>query len=295
MDIFLPLFFSLEVAKNIVELIESLVPGAAVGLEPFVELLEGLGAEAVDALLRDRTSFDEPGVAQHAEVLRDLRLPKAEPVHDLPDRTRLAPEELDDLPAVGFRESAQRCLHRPYILLQEYACQGIYWRREHQQKDWGEAMQKIVTFLWFDDQAEEAMNFYVSVFKNSKILNVSRLEGAPGATGKVMSGSFQLEGQEFMALNGGPQFPFTEAVSLFVNCETQEEVDALWEKLSQGGSKDRCGWLKDKYGLSWQIIPTALGRMLGDKDPAKARRVMEAMLQMSKIDIAGLRRAYDKA
>ena len=110
-----------------------------------------------------------------------------------------------------------------------------------------------------------------------------------------MSGTFQLEGQEFMALNGGPQFPFTEAISLFVNCETQQEVDELWEKLSAGGSKDRCGWLKDKYGLSWQIVPTALGRMLSDKDPVKARRVMEAMLQMSKIDIAGLKRAYDKA
>jgi predicted 3-demethylubiquinone-9 3-methyltransferase (glyoxalase superfamily) len=110
-----------------------------------------------------------------------------------------------------------------------------------------------------------------------------------------MSGTFQLEGQEFMALNGGPQFPFTEAISLFVSCETQQEVDELWEKLSEGGSKDRCGWLKDKFGLSWQVIPTTLGRMLGDKDPVKARRVMEAMLQMSKIDIAGLKRAYDKA
>jgi predicted 3-demethylubiquinone-9 3-methyltransferase (glyoxalase superfamily) len=155
-------------------------------------------------------------------------------------------------------------------------------------------VQKIVTFLWFDDRAEEAMNFYVSIFRNSKILNVSRLEGAPGAHGQVMSGSFQLEGQEFMALNGGPQFRFTEAVSLFVNCETQAEVDELWGKLSEGGSKDRCGWLKDKFGLSWQIIPTALGRMLGDKDPVKARRVMEAMLQMSKIDVAALKRAYDQ-
>jgi predicted 3-demethylubiquinone-9 3-methyltransferase (glyoxalase superfamily) len=294
MDIFLPLFFSLEVAKDVVELIESLVPRTAVRLEPLVELLEGLRAEAVDALLRYRTSFDEPGLAQHAEVLRDLGLPKAEPVHNLSDRARLPPEELDDLPAVGFRESAQGGLHGTYILLQEYSCQGIFGRTESK-KCWGEIVQKIVTFLWFNDKAEEAMNFYVSVFKNSKILNVSRLEGAPGANGKVMTGSFQLEGQEFMALNGGPQFPFTEAVSLFVNCETQQEVDELWEKLSAGGSKDRCGWLKDKYGLSWQIIPTALGRMLGDKDPAKARRVMEAMLQMSKIDIAGLKRAYDKA
>ena len=156
-------------------------------------------------------------------------------------------------------------------------------------------MQKITTFLWFNDQAEEAMKFYVSVFKNAKILSVDRMpEGTPGPTGKVLSGSFQIEGQEFMVLNGGPQFPFTEAISLFVNCDTQAEVDELWEKLSAGGSKDRCGWLKDKYGLSWQIIPTALGRMLRDKDPQKAGRVMQAMLQMSKIDIAALKRAYDQ-
>ena len=156
-------------------------------------------------------------------------------------------------------------------------------------------MQKITTFLWFNDQAEEAMKFYVSVFKNAKILSVDRMpEGTPGPQGKVLSGSFEIEGQEFMVLNGGPQFPFTEAISLFVSCETQAEVDDLWEKLSAGGSKDRCGWLKDKYGLSWQIIPTALGRMLRDKDPQKAGRVMQAMLQMSKIDIAALKRAYDQ-
>jgi predicted 3-demethylubiquinone-9 3-methyltransferase (glyoxalase superfamily) len=155
-------------------------------------------------------------------------------------------------------------------------------------------MQKITPFLWFDGKAEEAMNFYISIFKNSKVGRVTRYgEGGPGPKGTVMSATFQLEGQEFMALNGGPQFRFTPAISFFVNCETQQEVDELWEKLSEGGKKDRCGWLKDKYGLSWQIIPSALGRMLGDKDPEKSKRVMEAMLQMDKIDIKGLREAYE--
>ncbi|HEV2491791.1 MAG TPA: VOC family protein [Terriglobia bacterium] len=154
-------------------------------------------------------------------------------------------------------------------------------------------MQKITPFLWFNDNAEEAMNFYVSVFKNSKILSISRYgEGGPGPKGTVMTGTFQLEGQEFMALNGGPQFSFTPAISLFVNCETQQEVDELWEKLSEGGEKERCGWLKDKFGLSWQIIPTALGKMLNDPDPAKSKRVMQAMLQMDKIDVKGLEKAY---
>jgi len=156
-------------------------------------------------------------------------------------------------------------------------------------------MQKVTPFLWFDNQAEEAMNFYVSLFKNSKVLSVSRYgEGGPGPQGTVMTGTFQLDGQEFMALNGGPYFKFTEAISLFVNCETQEEVDELWEKLSDGGEISQCGWLKDRYGLSWQIVPTALGQMLGDKDPQKSQNVMQAMLQMTKIDIAALRRAYDQ-
>jgi len=155
-------------------------------------------------------------------------------------------------------------------------------------------MQKIVPFLWFDNQAEEAANFYVSILKNSRIVNVSRYgEAGPGPKGTAMSVTFQLNGQDFMALNGGPLFTFTPAISLFVNCETQEEVDELWEKLSAGGKKERCGWLKDKYGLSWQIIPTALGRMLGDKDPAKSKRVMQAMLQMNKIDINGLNQACE--
>jgi len=154
-------------------------------------------------------------------------------------------------------------------------------------------MQKITPFLWFDGKAEEAMNFYTSIFKNSKIGRISRYgDAGPGPKGTVMSATFQLDGQEFMALNGGPQFKFTEAISFFVNCETQEEVDELWEKLSAGGPKSRCGWLKDKYGLSWQIIPSALGKMLGDKDPEKSQRVMKAMLQMDKIDIKGLEQAY---
>jgi predicted 3-demethylubiquinone-9 3-methyltransferase (glyoxalase superfamily) len=156
-------------------------------------------------------------------------------------------------------------------------------------------MPKITPFLWFDDKAEEAMNFYTSIFKNSKPGKVSRYgDGAPGPKGKVMSVTFQLEGQEFMALNGGPHFSFTPAISLFVDCKTQEEVDELWEKLSAGGKQERCGWLKDKYGVSWQIVPSALGEMMRDKDPAKSTRVMQAMLQMEKIDIAGLRKAYDQ-
>ena len=155
-------------------------------------------------------------------------------------------------------------------------------------------MQKITPFLWFDGKAEEAMNFYVSIFKNSKVVRVSRYgDAGPGPKGTVMSATFQLEGQEFFALNGGPQFTFSPAVSFFVNCETQQEVDELWGKLSDGGEQEQCGWLRDKYGLSWQIIPSVLGRMLQDKDPAKAQRVMQAMLQMKKIDIAKLRAAYD--
>jgi predicted 3-demethylubiquinone-9 3-methyltransferase (glyoxalase superfamily) len=156
-------------------------------------------------------------------------------------------------------------------------------------------MQKITPFLWFDGNAEEAMKFYVSIFKNSKVGCVTLYgDAGPGPKGTVMSATFELDGQEFFALNGGPQFKFTPAISFFVNCESQQEVDELWEKLSAGGKKDRCGWLTDKFGLSWQIIPTALGKMLGDKDPAKANRVMKAMLQMDKIEIEGLKRAYDQ-
>ena len=155
-------------------------------------------------------------------------------------------------------------------------------------------MQKIVPFLWFDTQAEEAAKFYVSLFKNSKMGAVSRYgDAGPGPKGTAMSVSFQLNGQDFYALNGGPLFKFTEAISLYINCETQEEVDDLWEKLSAGGTKSQCGWLKDRYGLSWQVIPTALGKLLGDKDPAKAKRVMEAMLKMTKIEIKKLEQAYE--
>lgn len=155
-------------------------------------------------------------------------------------------------------------------------------------------MQKINPFLWFDGTAEEAMNFYVSIFKNSKIESVARYgEEGPGPKGSAMSCTFQLDGQHFMALNGGPHFTFSPAISFFVNCETQQEVDELWEKLSEGGEKQRCGWLKDKYNLSWQIIPTALGQMLQDKDAEKSSRVMQAMLQMDKIDIEILKQAYD--
>lgn len=149
-------------------------------------------------------------------------------------------------------------------------------------------MQKITPFLWFDGRAEEAMKFYTSVFKNSKVKNVS-----PGPDGSIMTATFELEGQEFIALNGGPLFKFTEAVSFFVKCETQEEIDELWEKLTEGGQESRCGWLKDKFGLSWQIIPPILGQLISDKDPQKSKRAMEAMLKMNKIDIAALKKAYD--
>jgi predicted 3-demethylubiquinone-9 3-methyltransferase (glyoxalase superfamily) len=155
-------------------------------------------------------------------------------------------------------------------------------------------MQKITPFLWFDNQAEEAANFYVSLLKNSKIGSIRRYgDAGPGPKGSVMSVIFQLEGQEFFALNGGPHFKFTPAISLFVNCENQQEVDELWEKLSAGGRKDRCGWLQDRYGLSWQIIPTALSQLMSDPDPTKSNRVMKAMLQMDKIDIARLKDAYE--
>lgn len=155
-------------------------------------------------------------------------------------------------------------------------------------------MQKITTFLWFDTQAEEAANMYVSIFKNSKIGRVSRApEGTPGVASKVFSVEFQLEGQEFFALNGGGHVKFTDAISLYVSCESQQEVDTLWEKLLAGGGKPtQCGWLKDKFGLSWQVIPVQLGKMLSDPDPAKSGRVMQAMLQMVKLDIAKLEAAY---
>ena len=153
-------------------------------------------------------------------------------------------------------------------------------------------MQKITPFLWFDDKAEEAMNFYISIFKNSKILSVARNgEEGPGPKGTVMTATFQLEGQQFMALNAGPQFTFTEAISFFVNRETQQEVDELWEKLSEGGEKGRCGWLKDKYGLSWQVIPSALGEIIGAAEGPKKMAVINAMLKMNKIDIKALEQA----
>jgi predicted 3-demethylubiquinone-9 3-methyltransferase (glyoxalase superfamily) len=155
-------------------------------------------------------------------------------------------------------------------------------------------MQKITPFLWFDGNAEEAMNFYTSIFKNSKIGRVGRYgDAGPGPKGSVMTGTFQIEGQEFMVLNGGPMFKFTPAISFLVNCETQEEVDELWEKLSAGGELMQCGWLKDKFGVTWQIIPKALGELLGDSDPQKSQRVMKAMMKMIKIDVQGLRRAYE--
>ena len=159
--------------------------------------------------------------------------------------------------------------------------------------------QKITPFLWFDDKAEEAANFYVSIFKNSKIGSIARY-GEEGAEvsgrpkGTVMIVTFQLDGQEFIALNGGPQFTFSPAISFLVNCNAQEEIDAFWEKLSEGGQTEQCGWLKDKYGVSWQIVPTVLGEMMQDKDGEKSKRVMKALIQMVKIDIETLQREYNR-
>ncbi len=163
------------------------------------------------------------------------------------------------------------------------------------EKSTGLRTQKITTFLWFDNNAEEAVNFYVSVFKNSKILNTTRYgDAGPGPKGTIMTIGFQLDGQEFTALNGGPQFKFTEAVSLVVHCQTQEEVDYYWEKLSEGGQKVDCGWVKDKFGLAWQVTPDVLMDLLQDSDTEKSQRVMKAMMTMKKLDIAELKRAADQ-
>lgn len=156
-------------------------------------------------------------------------------------------------------------------------------------------MQKITPFMMFNNQTDEAVNFYVSTFKNSKIVSATHYgDGGPGPKGAIMSATFVLDGQEFMAYDGGPYFTFSEGLSLFVSCETQAEVDNLWEKLSAGGEKSQCGWLKDKFGVWWQIVPTTLIRLLNDPDPQKANNVREAMLKMSKLDIAGLERAYNQ-
>jgi predicted 3-demethylubiquinone-9 3-methyltransferase (glyoxalase superfamily) len=156
-------------------------------------------------------------------------------------------------------------------------------------------MQKITPCLWFDHQAEEAAKFYASIFKNSKIGTIARYgDAGPGPKGGVMTVSFQLEGQEFLALNGGPHFKFSEAISFIVNCGTQQEVDTLWKTLSEGGEESQCGWLKDKFGLSWQIVPTVLRELISDPDPAKSQRVMKALFQMKKLDIKALKRAYDQ-
>jgi predicted 3-demethylubiquinone-9 3-methyltransferase (glyoxalase superfamily) len=155
-------------------------------------------------------------------------------------------------------------------------------------------MQKLSTCLWFDGKAEEAMNFYTSIFKNSKKGKISHYgDGAPLPKGTVMVATFELLGHEFIALNGGPQFKFNEAISLVVNCDTQAEVDEYWEKLSAGGGKVQCGWLTDKYGVSWQVVPTILAQLMSDKDPAKTQRVMQALMQMTKLDIQKLKQAYD--
>jgi predicted 3-demethylubiquinone-9 3-methyltransferase (glyoxalase superfamily) len=156
-------------------------------------------------------------------------------------------------------------------------------------------MQKIAPFLWFDGQAQEAADFYVSIFKNSRIVDAKRYgEAGPGKKGSVMSVTFELDGQRFIALNGGPQFKFSPAISFFISCQNQQEVDELWDKLSAGGQTRQCGWLTDKFGVTWQIVPSALGEMLGDKNPTKVKNVMQAMFQMVKLDAARLRQAYDQ-
>jgi predicted 3-demethylubiquinone-9 3-methyltransferase (glyoxalase superfamily) len=157
-------------------------------------------------------------------------------------------------------------------------------------------MQKITPFLWFDTNAQEAMDFYVSVFKNSKVISITRYgEGMPGPKGTVMTGKILLDGQEFVLLNGGPQFSFSQAISFVINCESQDEVDRYWENLSDGGEKQPCGWLKDKFGVSWQVVPVILQEMLNDTDPQKSQRVMMAVLQMGKIEIQKLKQAYNNA
>jgi predicted 3-demethylubiquinone-9 3-methyltransferase (glyoxalase superfamily) len=169
----------------------------------------------------------------------------------------------------------------------------MYPPRPSPPKPKGEGMQKITPNLWFDTEGEEAANFYVSLFANSKIVEVTRYgDAGPREAGTVMTVTFELDGEEFVALNGGPEFKFTEAVSLQVNCDSQEEVDRLWDALSDGGEPGPCGWLKDRYGLSWQIVPTVLNELVADPDPVKSQRVMKAMLGMKKLDIAGLEAAY---
>jgi predicted 3-demethylubiquinone-9 3-methyltransferase (glyoxalase superfamily) len=156
-------------------------------------------------------------------------------------------------------------------------------------------MQKVTTCLWYNNEAEEAAKFYVSIFKNSTLGVISRYgEAGPGPKGSVMVVTFYLDGREFMALNGGPYFKLTEAISLVVNCETQEEVDEYWEKLSEGGEKSRCGWLKDRYGLSWQVVPTILGKLMQDENQEKTNRVMQAMLKMEKLEVEGLKQAFEQ-
>jgi predicted 3-demethylubiquinone-9 3-methyltransferase (glyoxalase superfamily) len=159
-----------------------------------------------------------------------------------------------------------------------------------------DAAKKITPFLWFDGQAEDAANFYVSIFENAKILSVSRYgEEAPGTTGTVMTVSFELDGQKFVALNGGPEYKFTPAISFSIDCKTQQEVDHFWNRLSEGGETSQCGWLDDKYGITWQVVPSVLPELLGSDDDAKAEAAMKAMLQMTKLDIKTLQEAYDRA
>jgi predicted 3-demethylubiquinone-9 3-methyltransferase (glyoxalase superfamily) len=197
----------------------------------------------------------------------------------------------DDLPDGASAEIEIR----PVFEAEDFGAEFTPELREQEARLRAQIEQKITPFLWFDTQAEEAMNFYTAIFKNSKVGNVTRYgEAGPGPEGSVMTASFELEGLQFTALNGGPEFKFTEAISFLVDCKSQKEVDELWEKLSEGGEEGPCGWLKDKYGVSWQIVPAILTELLNDPDPEKSQRVTEAMLQMKKIDIQTLQQAYDQ-
>ena len=256
----------------------------------------------------DHFSISRPAVSKHIKILSECGLL----VIRQEGRERyceVRPEKLSEVSAwvEQYRQIWEARLDRLDEYLQEVQKEGTVTAQGPQTSQVvsknqppfnvkkGDTMSKITPFLWFNDQAEEAMNLYVTLFKNSKVLEVSRYgEGGPGVPGSVMTASFELDGQRVMALNGGPYYTLNESFSFYVDCEDQQEVDTLWEKLIAGGGQESmCGWLKDKYGLSWQIIPRALTEMLGDQDPAKAQRVMQAMLKMHKIDTRLLQQAYD--
>ena len=260
----------------------------------------------------DHFSISRPAVSKHIKILSECGL-LAIRQEGRERYCEVRPEKLSEVSAwvEKYRRTWEDRLDRLDDYLQEVQKEGVVTKQKPQSqilsgsfeknqptfsvKTKGDTMSKITPFLWFNDQAEEAMNLYVTLFKNSKVLEVSRYgEGGPGVPGSVMTASFELDGQRVLALTGGPYYTLNESFSFYVDCVDQQEVDTLWEKLTaDGGQESMCGWLKDKYGLSWQIIPRALTEMLGDQDPAKAQRVMQAMLKMHKIDTRLLQQAYD--